>query len=183
MLGGPIEDDDKKQFLELQEQFKANESQFENMNKDFSERLEEAKRKDAENAKNRIDISKPHLVVLNQDPQLSHKLKYSLVNLPFYVGRKLANPPPQIVLFGIGIKMNHAVFEKGKKYKVPRNLFNILKATRYNIHFEFFEGKEHLGYFFEPSKGKFPFDDSTTFSCCSGKKTCCQGSSGCCSNK
>ncbi|MCQ2820718.1 MAG: FHA domain-containing protein, partial [archaeon] len=114
MLGGPIEDDDKKAFLELQEQFKANENQFENMNKDFSERLEEAKKKDAEAAKLRIDISKPHLVVLNQDPQLSHKLKYSLTNLPFYVGRKLANPPPQIVLFGIGIKMNHAVFEKGK---------------------------------------------------------------------
>lgn len=113
-LGGPIEDEDKKAFIELQEQFKANESLCDNMSKNFKDRLEEAKKNDELNAARRVDITKPHLVILNQDPQLSHKLKYSLTNLPFYVGRKLGNPPPNIVLFGIGIKMNHAVFEKGK---------------------------------------------------------------------
>ena len=114
MLGGPIEEEDKKAFIELQEQFKANESIADNMTKSFKDRLEEAKKNDAMNANRRVDITKPHLVVLNQDPQLSHKLKYPLTTLPFHVGRKLANPPPDIVLFGIGIKMNHAVFEKGK---------------------------------------------------------------------
>ena len=54
----------------------------------------------------------PHLVVLNEDPQLSHKLKYQLIDLPVYVGRKHGNPPPQITLSGIGIKQNHAIFEK-----------------------------------------------------------------------
>jgi hypothetical protein len=50
------------------------------------------------------------LVVLNEDPQLSHKLKYSLKQLPIYVGRKHGNPTPQITLSGIGIKVNHAIF-------------------------------------------------------------------------
>ena len=83
------------------------------MQKSFKEKLEEAKVKDKEEALilgERVDDTKPHLVVLNEDPQLSHKLKYSLNNLPVYVGRKLGNPHPQICLSGIGIKVNHAVF-------------------------------------------------------------------------
>ncbi len=32
--------------------------------------------------------------------------------LPIYVGRKHANPPPEIKLSGIGIKINHAIFKK-----------------------------------------------------------------------
>lgn len=32
--------------------------------------------------------------------------------MPIYVGRKHANPPPQITLSGIGIKVNHAIFKK-----------------------------------------------------------------------
>jgi kinesin family protein 1 len=74
--------------------------------------LEEAKKNEGEHIGQFVDISLPHLVVLNEDPQLSHKLKYQLVELPIYVGRKHGNPPPQITLSGIGIKQNHAIFEK-----------------------------------------------------------------------
>ena len=63
----------------------------------------------------KVDITKPHLIVLNEDPQLSHKLKYSLKELPIYVGRKHGNPEPKIKLSGIGIKQNHAIFIKGDK--------------------------------------------------------------------
>ena len=48
---------------------------------------------------------------MNEDPQLSHKLRYSLKQLPVYVGRKHGNPAPQITLSGIGIKVNHAIFK------------------------------------------------------------------------
>ena len=41
-----------------------------------------------------VDISLPHLVVLNEDPQLSHKLRYQLSDLSLYVGRKYGNPTP-----------------------------------------------------------------------------------------
>ncbi len=58
----------------------------------------------------KVDLDHPHLVNLNEDPQLSHKLRYSLKELPLHVGRKHGNPPPQITLSGIGIKVNHAIF-------------------------------------------------------------------------
>ena len=85
------------------------------MSKTFSERLEEAKKSEKELGIEKVDISKPHLIVLNEDPQLSHKLKYSLKELPIYVGRKHGNPEPKIKLSGIGIKQNHAIFVKGDK--------------------------------------------------------------------
>ena len=82
------------------------------MQKTFEEKLEEAKKHERETIGNQIDISKPHLVVLNEDQQLSHILKYSLVDLPVTVGRRHTQPPPVIQLSGIGIKSNHANFIK-----------------------------------------------------------------------
>lgn len=74
--------------------------------------MTEAIKSDTEIVGVKVDINQPHLIVLNEDPQLSFKLKYSLKDLPIYVGRKHANPPPQITLSGIGIKVNHAIFKK-----------------------------------------------------------------------
>lgn len=109
--GGIIGEEDKLAFLELKEQYEANTNVMAEMQKTFEEKLIEAKLHEKEHViGDRVDENKPHLVVLNEDPQLSHKLKYGLVNLPVYVGRKLGNPPPQICLSGIGIKVNHAVF-------------------------------------------------------------------------
>jgi len=110
--GGVFGDDDKAAFLDLKEQYEANQKVMSDMQKTFEERLEEAKKNEGEHIGQHVEISLPHLVVLNEDPQLSHKLKYQLVDLPVYVGRKHGNPPPQITLSGIGIKQNHAIFEK-----------------------------------------------------------------------
>ena len=110
--GDVIGEEDKKAFLELKEQYEANQKMMGDMQKTFEEKLEEAKKKESESIGTQIDVSLPHLVVLNEDPQLSHKLKYPLVELPVYVGRKHGNPPPQIILSGIGIKQNHAIFIK-----------------------------------------------------------------------
>ncbi|MCQ2818408.1 MAG: hypothetical protein MJ252_14165 [archaeon] len=110
--GGMVGEEDKKAFLELKEQYEANQKEMANMQKSFDEKIEEAKKSEAEHLGERVDMSQPHLVVLNEDPQLSHKLKYGLVNLPVYVGRKHGSPTPQIILAGIGIRQNHAVFEK-----------------------------------------------------------------------
>lgn len=109
--GGIIGEEDKQAFMELKEQYEANTNVMAEMQKSFEEKLAEAKKSEKEHLLgDKIDVNKAHLVVLNEDPQLSHKLKYGLVNLPVYVGRKLGNPPPQICLSGIGIKVNHAVF-------------------------------------------------------------------------
>ena len=80
------------------------------MQKTFEEKLEEAKKHESENIGAKVDKSLPHLLVLNEDPQLSYKLRYALNELPVHVGRKNGNPVPQIILSGIGIKQNHAVF-------------------------------------------------------------------------
>ena len=82
------------------------------MQKTFEERLEEAKKYEGENIGQRIDLNSPHLVVLNEDLELSYKLRYTLNELLVYVGRKHGNPEPKIKLSGIGIKQNHAVFVK-----------------------------------------------------------------------
>ena len=113
--GGTIIEEDKEAFRELKAQYDETQKLCESMSKTFSERLEEAKKADKELGIEKVDINKPHLVVLNEDPQLSHKLKYGLNELPVYVGRKLGNPTPKIILSGIGIKQNHAIFTKGEK--------------------------------------------------------------------
>ena len=113
ILGGKIDNEDKEKFKDLKEQYDATEKIVENMSKTFSERIEEAKKNEREFNYEKVDTNYPHLVVLNEDPQLSHKLKYSLKKLPIYVGRKHGNPTPEIKLSGIGIKQNHAIFIKG----------------------------------------------------------------------
>ena len=113
--GGTVEEVDKEAFKELKAQYDETKKLCESMSKTFSERLEEAKKADKELGLEKVDIDKPHLIVLNEDPQLSHKLKYSLKELPIYVGRKHGNPQPKIKLSGIGIKQNHAIFVAGDK--------------------------------------------------------------------
>ena len=113
--GGVMKEDDKKAFLELKEEYEANQKMMGDMQKTFEEKLEEARKAEKESIGTQVNILLPHLVVLNEDPQLSHKLKYPLDQPPVYVGRKHGNPTPQIVLSGIGIKPNHAIFIKDEK--------------------------------------------------------------------
>ena len=114
-LGESLTDDDQKAFNDLKAQYEETKKLCDSMSKTFNERLEEAKKTNKELGIEKVDIEKPHLIVLNEDPQLSHKLKYSLKELPIYVGRKHGNPAPKIKLSGIGIKQNHAIFVQGDK--------------------------------------------------------------------
>ena len=102
--GGVVQEEDKQQFKNLKEQYDANQKVMEDMQKIFKDKVEEAKKNDQATLGEKVDINAPHLVVLNEDPQLSHKLRYSLKTLPVYVGRKHGNPTLQIILSGIGIK-------------------------------------------------------------------------------
>ena len=112
ILGQKNNINENKAYKELKEQYEANELMMVDMEKTFNEKLEEAKKEQKERIGEEIDITKPHLVVLDEDEQLSHKLKYSLNILPIYVGKKNGNPPPHITLTGIWVSANHAVFEK-----------------------------------------------------------------------
>ena len=107
-----ILDKDKQELLDLKEQYEENQKIIADMQKTFEGRLKEDKKDQDEFIKSNVDITLPHLVELNQNPQLSHKLKYQLTKLPLYVGRISGNPTPQIILNGIGISKNHAIFEQ-----------------------------------------------------------------------
>jgi hypothetical protein len=95
----------------LKVQYKEKEKLCNSMSKAFNERLEESKKSNKELEK--VNIEKPFLLVLNEEPQLSHKLKYSLKELPIYVGRNYENQTQKIKLFGI--KQNHSIFVQEDK--------------------------------------------------------------------
>ena len=78
LSGGMILDEDRQNFLNLKEQYDATCKVMIEMEKTFEEKLNEAKVTENRLIDSKFDISSPHLVVLNEDPQLSHKLKYSL---------------------------------------------------------------------------------------------------------
>ena len=71
----------------------------------------------------KIDISKPHLANLNEDPLLDMKVLYTLDRECTRIGRKRGDNELEIILNGLGVKPNHCniVNEKGKIFIVPGN--------------------------------------------------------------
>jgi hypothetical protein len=99
---------------------RANQLAMEEMQKSWEQKLAEAKAKEAEELSANAGYEKvkdlPHIINLNEDPQLDRKVYYDLAKADAtHVGRKNGDPEPQVVLGGIGIQSNHAVFEKTKK--------------------------------------------------------------------
>ncbi len=101
---------------------RANNAAMEEMQKTWEQKLAEAKSKEAEQDSAQTDPYNkvkmvPHLVNLNEDPQLDRKVFYSLSEHgdKLVVGRKNGEPSPQVVLGGIGIQQNHAIIEKTSK--------------------------------------------------------------------
>ena len=121
MSGGLIMDEDKLAYINLKEQYEATNKVMIEMEKTFEEKLAEANEIERDFTE-KVDIKFPHLVVLNEDPQISHKLKYTLKQLPVFIGRKYGDPSPQITMSGIGIKINHAkIVEKDCELKLLPN--------------------------------------------------------------
>lgn len=56
----------------------------------------------------KIDLTKPHLSNLNEDPQLSRKINY-LLEPQNTIGRRNLTPPNSIEIGGMGIRNLHAV--------------------------------------------------------------------------
>ena len=118
--GGDLEAQAK--IKEMEEQMCANQAAMDEMQKTWKQKLAEAKSKEAEQASAQTDPYNkvkmvPHLVNLNEDPQLARKIFYSLSENgdKLVVGRKNGEPTPQLVLGGIGIQQNHAIIEKTSK--------------------------------------------------------------------
>ena len=108
MDGGSLQSENE---AVLKEQYENNLNVMKDLEKTFEEKIEDSKNFEGLIFGEIFDMKKPHLIVLNEDQQLSYKLKYNLVDLSAYFGRKTGKPQLQIVLSGIGIKMNHVIFE------------------------------------------------------------------------
>lgn len=57
---------------------------------------------------NKIDLTKPHLSNLNEDPQLSRRINYSIDTENSNIGRRNMDPPNDIEIGGMGIRSLHA---------------------------------------------------------------------------
>jgi pSer/pThr/pTyr-binding forkhead associated (FHA) protein len=116
---GAVDDEAAAKLREMEEQMRANAAAMEEMQKSWEQKLAEAKAKEAEEAASNAQYAKvknvPHIINLNEDPQLDRKVFYDMTKQEAtFVGRKNGDPEPQVVLGGIGIQSNHAVFEKTK---------------------------------------------------------------------
>lgn len=57
----------------------------------------------------KIDTSRPHMSNLNEDPQLSRKINYSITQSLNQIGRRNITPPNHIEIGGMGIRPLHAL--------------------------------------------------------------------------
>ncbi len=75
----------------LKDQYENNLNVMKDLEKTFEEKIEESKNFEGLIFGEIVDMKKPHLIFLNKDQQLSYKLKYNLVDLPVYFGKKMEN--------------------------------------------------------------------------------------------
>lgn len=80
---------------------------------DYSATRTEKKKAEEEHEEDqRVDPKRPHLANLNQDPQLSRKVRYSIDQAETRVGKRGLNPPNDIEIGGMGIRRVHALLQK-----------------------------------------------------------------------
>jgi pSer/pThr/pTyr-binding forkhead associated (FHA) protein len=90
-------------------------------NNDYATSRTDKKQKEEEEqpAYQKVDPSRPHLVNLNPDPQLSRKIKYSLDSDQSRIGKRGLTPPNDIEIGGMGIRQLHAlILRRGDEYFV-----------------------------------------------------------------
>lgn len=81
---------------------------IQNQEKTFEQKVQEAKQISFQESQ--VDLTKPYMKNMNEDPLLNARISYSLANEYTYVGRQTGNPVPQIIINVGGIQENHAVF-------------------------------------------------------------------------
>lgn len=108
---------------DLQGEMETNEEALKEMEVPWEQKIEEEKQKSEESEMARRSSTvedcglTPHLTNMHEDPQLNRRIQYSLTKQKqTLVGRKNGNPEPHIILGGLGIKPNHAVFSVDNEF-------------------------------------------------------------------
>ena len=107
---------------EIRAQLQANADQLTDQTT-YDAQVQQAHREDAQlvqNAQNaKVNLTKPQLTNLNEDPMLSGVIHHYLSKGETTIGRADANPPPTIALTGLGVQKNHAlIMEQGKFFGI-----------------------------------------------------------------
>lgn len=125
--GGPqqiiVKEEDEeakaKMLAAMQEQLEANQREMKEMEKSWEQKLEEAKIKEVENEKIRLEEEKaftagtPHLVNINEDPFLDRKVVYDIkAGEQLTCGRRGKASTHKLQLGGMGIEKDHCYFER-----------------------------------------------------------------------
>ena len=109
----------KELIKRLKEQLIANDLAMQDMEKSWEDKLSEQmkieiQRKLMEDKVVKNDYNIPHVVNLNEDPQLAGKIYYNFQSGNIYIGRKNTIPECKIVLGAIGIRTIHALLSHTK---------------------------------------------------------------------
>jgi kinesin family protein 1 len=158
----------KKQLEEeMAAEIAANQAMLEEQAKSWEDRYKSSlskyeeldKAKEAEEAKK---AETPHLINVNEDPALSHMVVRFLGAEKVTVGRKDADPAPDIVLGGLSIQKEHAVIhvaadgvvsiEACDKAKIMVGGKQITEKTELHHHDRVMFGASHLYYFVSPKE-------------------------------
>ncbi|KAL4444820.1 hypothetical protein ABPG74_016028 [Tetrahymena malaccensis] len=83
---------------EKKEEFEANQHLLEDTTKTKQQRHIENKKLEEDQEQNKIDLSKPYLVNVHEDPQLHNKIQYSLDKEVVVIGSKHSQPKPDIIV-------------------------------------------------------------------------------------
>lgn len=130
--GGDVNDPEMAAKLkEAEEEMARNQRQLEEMQKSWEQKLAEAEDRDAEEEKRAAEeqearnSGRPQLLNLNEDGMLDRKIFFDLSKITkCKVGRKNhgAEEQPNIVLGGVGVQQDHAIFETNDKGTVLKPL-------------------------------------------------------------
>ena len=114
-MGLGIDSSKMEQYNDAKEQLRFNNMMMNEVTMTKQEKLEHENETNKNNELTKVDKSRPHLFNLNQDPQLSQRIFYSIDNQTTKVGKRGAEPTNDIELGGMVIRNLHAIITKSEE--------------------------------------------------------------------
>ena len=108
-MGLQMDQEMLEKFNDAKEELKFNNMMMKDYEMTKDEKKEQEEKEREEEQKNKVDLSQAHLSNLNEDPQLSRKINYSIFDMEAKIGRRNAEPQNDIEIGGMGIRPLQAV--------------------------------------------------------------------------
>lgn len=106
-----------EEFNDAKQELEFSTAMIQNISMTKAEKLQNEKEQTLLNNVSKTDITKPHLSNLNEDPQLSRRINYSITDELTSVGRRNVEPANNIEIGGMGIRSLHArIFHEEERF-------------------------------------------------------------------